>query len=207
MNEIQDFTALIRRLVCWWGVVRSHTHSFQRAGPEGSKISNNWMWAGIAAGTVVFVVRLFLRRIYLRERKTHFPFHLLVFCSLLDDSFIKIFTFTTPMPTSAASFERIREWETTQTASSARQKTQKFRFQFHEWTANRCQMMNENEKKTTRETRTNENKFTTCNTKGDRRARKFDEWDVFVNEKGDEGGWRLCERNTEWADLLQRKKV
>lgn len=214
MNEIQDFTALIRRRVCWWGVGSPSTLA-QRAGPEGSKISNNWMWAGFAAGTVVFVVRLFLRRIRLRERKKKLisPSICSSFVRSRLDSFMKNLHVYNPYARLLQRRSSVSEKrETTNCVVSPGEKTQKFRFQFHEWTANRCQMMNENGKKTTRETRTNENKFTTCNAEGERSKSSSEiRWmGCFVNEKGDEGGWSLCERNTEWASRRlspQRKKV
>lgn len=40
MNEIQDFTALIRRRMCWWGVVshpHTHTHSQSPVNGAGRK--------------------------------------------------------------------------------------------------------------------------------------------------------------------------
>lgn len=130
------------------------------------------MWAGFAAGTVVFVVRLFLRRIRLRERKkTHFPFHLLVFCSFSTRFIHEKSSRLQPLcPTSAASFERIRETRNNKLRRQPGRKNTKISFPVP-WM--NCKQMSNDEwkwEKTTRETRTNENKFTTC-----RRGREIEE--------------------------------
>lgn len=159
--------------------------------------------------TVVFVVRLFLRRIRLRERKNSFPLPSARLLFVLEIHSWKSSRLQ-PLCRLLQRRSSVSENEKQQTALSARQKNTKIRFQFHEWTANRCQMMNGMEKQGKRKrTKINLQHVTSGRKRERSKSSEFDEW-KFCEWKGDEGGWSLCGRNTEWgaADAsIRRKKV
>lgn len=155
MNEIQDFTALIRRRECWWGVV-SHPHTQSPAsGPEGSKISNNWMWAQLCSSFDYSFVEF----VYVSE-KTHFPFHLLVFCSFsrLIHENLHVYNPYVDFCSVVRAYPRMRNNKLRRQPGKKKHKNS-----FPVPWMNCKQMSNDEWNGKTRETKTNENKFTTCN--------------------------------------------